>query len=75
MLSQGLVLVKYCLVRVWGKCVSNSEKEKMAYLVRRSPGPSQPKKGSFTEALAGAACDWESGTEKAQHSALCQHYL
>ena len=59
MLSQDLVLVKYWLVGVWGKCVSNSENEKMAYLMRQSPGSSQPEKGSFPKALGGAACDWK----------------
>lgn len=76
MLSQGLVLVKYWLVGVWGKCVSNSENKKMAYLMRQSPGSSQPEKGSFPKALGGAACDWKRAEQKRQSTQLfAQHYL
>jgi len=76
MLSQGLVLVTYWLVGVWGKCVSNSETEKMAYLMRRSPGSLQPEKGSFTKALGDAACDWKRVEQRRQSTQLfAQHYL
>lgn len=74
MLSQGLVLVTYWLVGVWGKCVSNSENEKMAYLMRWSPGSLQPDKGSFTKALGGAACDWKR-VEQRSTQLFAQHYL